>query len=297
MLLSQKIERLMMKHDDSRRVVGSYLLREGTSIEGRSMQRIAEDTYTSKSTLVRIAKQLGFAGWNPFIRSYLDELKYQASHFDTNTDHNIPFTETSSPKNIADALCQVHMESAWQSNQNLDMDELLRAADTLRRAERVALFGISVNELLLKLLQRKLLTIGVQALMVPQAEHKLLAHSLTDRDCAVMVSYSGSGELRTPMNLIPILENHGTPIIALTSEGDNYLRQHAQSVLTIYSQERLYSKISTFSTEESILYLLDCLFALYFASDYQSNLAKKISTEKSIEINRQTSRNLLDNLD
>ncbi|OUP09222.1 MurR/RpiR family transcriptional regulator [Collinsella sp. An2] len=293
MLISQKIEQLAVKHDDSRRVVGTYLLNEGIDVESRSMQQVADETFTSKSTLVRIAKQLGFSGWNALVRAYVDELKYQTSHFATNVDHNVPFVKTSTPQAILDALCQIHMESVWQSRQTQNVGTIIHATDLIWHSRRVALFGISVNEMLLKLFQRKLLTIGIPALMVPQAEYKLLAHSLTDHDCAIMVSYSGSGKQRTPMNLIPILELKGTPIIALTSEGDNYLRQHAQAVLSICSQEKLYTKVSTFSTESSISYSLDCLFAMLFARDYDRNLTNKVALEESIETNRYATKETL----
>lgn len=78
----------------------------------------------------------------------------------------------------------------------------------------------------------------------------------------------------------------GVPIVALTSEGDNILRQMARYTLTISSRERLYNKISTFSTETSILYILNVLFSCYFLREYDRNLEYKIGNGLRLEMPR-----------
>lgn len=62
MLLFQRIEELAYKHTDARRTIGEFLLTEKSKIENYSMQEIAEKTFTSKSSMVRFAKALGFSG-------------------------------------------------------------------------------------------------------------------------------------------------------------------------------------------------------------------------------------------
>ena len=76
------------------------------------------------------------------------------------------------------------------------------------------------------------------------------------------------------------------PIIGITSVGDNLLRQKADYTLSISSYERLYSKISTFGTENSILFILNVLFSICFAADYDANLERKIGTARELESTR-----------
>ena len=46
--------------------VADFLLSEGTGIANLTMAQIASRTYTSKPTLVRFAKQAGYAGWRDY---------------------------------------------------------------------------------------------------------------------------------------------------------------------------------------------------------------------------------------
>lgn len=285
MLISQKLEEMMVKYQDSRSTVSKYLLDQRLNLEYFTMQQIADETFTSKATLVRIAKKLGYPGWNNFFKAYIDELKYKKTHF-SDISHNYPFKRGDSTQKILDTICQLRMESTWQTARLMDLDTLNQSARLLVRSKRIALFGISTNQLLLEIFRRKMLTIGKHTDIIHQAETALYASSLTSEDCAIMLSYSGNNERRNPMNLLNRLKENHVPVIAVTSMGDNYLRQNADHVLTIFSQERLYSKISTFSTEASIEYILDVLFSCCFALDYDKNLQYKISSSKSVEIHR-----------
>ena len=89
--------------------------------------------------------------------------------------------------------------------------------------------------------------------------------------------------MRYPLNLIPILKEHKVCLLAITGLGDNLLRQQADCVLSISSRERLYSKIGTFATEESIEYLLNLLYACYFVKHYQKNIEYKIRVSRTLE--------------
>ena len=54
-----------------------------------SVSYIAQQTYTSAPLLIRIAKKLGYSGWNAFKEDYLKELEYLYSSQEV--DASIPF--------------------------------------------------------------------------------------------------------------------------------------------------------------------------------------------------------------
>lgn len=101
-----------------------------------------------------------------------------------------------------------------------------------------------------------------------------------------MISYSGNNEKGEPMRYLPVLLDNQVPVIGITSGGDNYLRKKLSCVLTISSKERLYTKISNFATEESIHFILNCLFSCYFARDFQNNNHFKLQHSKVLETHR-----------
>lgn len=285
MLIAQKLEEMSMNCKDARSSVSAFLLAHKSDLSHYSMQQVADATYTSRPTLVRIAKRMGYSGWNELIQKYTEECSYYADHF-SHISPNVPFEKSDTPSMIADKIGHVMVESTLDTLEQLDPRELDGAAQLLTQAKRIAILCISPNFLLAELFQRKMLQIGVHIEIVDQAEQFFLAQSLTEQDCAIVISYSGNNEQRAPMRYLNCLRENHVPIIAVTSAGDNLLRSKATRVLTMSSREKLYSKIATFATEESISLLLNALYGCYFALDYDRNFAFKVNASRTIEQQR-----------
>lgn len=246
------------------------------------MQEIAEKTYTSKSSLVRFAKALGFQGWKDFIEKFLNDTYYEESHY-TDIDPNFPIEEGESTKDIVYKISSLMVESILDTTDQLSLKEIDKAVNFMAEANQIALLGQSPNTYLGNLFRRKMMSIGKNVLLSSGWDQGLLARTLHQGDCAILISYSGNNENRAPMNFIPMLQEKGVPIIAITGLGSNFLRRNADCILSMSSRERLYTKIGTFSTEESIALILNTLYACYFAKNYRENLRYKIDASKHLE--------------
>ena len=122
----------------------------------------------------------------------------------------------------------------------------------------------------------KFLSIGLHIHVAEEGEFGMLSRTLTHEDCAILISYSGNNVHRNPMALVDIFKRNRVPMIAITSGGHNYLQQNIDCVFELSAQERLYSKISNFASEQSLLFILNVIFACYFQKDYSKNLTYKI---------------------
>lgn len=286
MTLTQRVEELAITYgSDTRRSIGEFVLRIKGKLGAYSTQQVAEETYTSKAALVRFAKALGYSGWREFASAYLSELRYQEEHY-SDVDPNFPFHQENSTKDIMNLMCSLQMESLMDSADLNAPETIDRIVELMAHSRRIALFGVSPNNLLGELFRRRMLTVGRLVEIPSLGDTGLLANSLGQEDCALIISYSGNTKDREPLKVMRFLIPNGVPIVALTSRGENLLRKNASYTLTISSQEKLYSKISTFATETSIHYLLNVLFSAYFNRDYQRNLEQKVSTGKVLESTR-----------
>lgn len=286
MNLLHKVEEAMMQYGgSSRRSIGDFILKEKNDLHKYSLQEIADQTYTSKAAVVRFAQALGFSGWKEFVKAFTEEQSYQAQHY-SNIDANFPFAKDSRRKDIINQLCSLQVESLLDTADLLDEAPLDECAALLLGSRRVAMFGLNPNFALAELFKRKMLSIGRQVELPSQGDVGLLAHSLDKYDCAVIISYSGNSPTTGALSVLPTLKQCNVPIIGITSVGDNLLRQKADYTLSISSYERLYSKISTFGTENSILFILNVLFSICFAADYDANLERKIGTARELESTR-----------
>lgn len=288
MLIQQKLDEMTIKYADSRASVARFLLEKKEKVNHMSMQQVADATFTSKPTLVRVAKGMGFGGWGDFVRSYVEEL-YRIDKQVTHTDANLPFLQTDSQQAIANKISSVMIESITDTASMLDTAQLEKSVRILERSRRIAVFCLPPNTLLAELFRRKMLLIGKPVEILNHSDQAFNAATLTREDCAIMISYSGSNASRAPMRFLKWLKERRVPVIAITSMGKNLLRREADCVLTMSSAEKPFSKIATYATEEAIAYLLNLLYSCFFARNYDRNLAYKLEAAKSIERQRYAS--------
>lgn len=282
MYLYHRIEELVATQSDARRSIGAFVLQEHAHLAEYTINDIAEATFTSKASVTRFAKALGYDGWRSFIRDFVREEGYDRAH-ENDVDPNFPFAEGDSDSLIAEKIGNLQAEAIADTFANLDRGMLGLAVRYLQESSRVWVFGIMPNAGEAELFCRKLLGVGKQASMVPYGEFGVVAQALTRDDCAIVVSYSGNNPTTNPMKQVPTLLASQAKIIGITSMGNNYIRQNIGCVLTISSRERLYTKIGTFATEESLAYIFNVLYACLFARDYKSNLQHKLAVSGRLE--------------
>lgn len=285
MFLMQRIEELMMHYRDARYAVGEFVLHEQKNLYRYTINEVAEYSYTSKATVVRFAKTLGYGGWREFMKDFISEMKYQEQH-KSDVDANYPFNENSSITDIVEGLKKVQIESIQDTADLLDEDMLEQAVSYLLDAKHIVIYAMSPNVFLGELFRRKMITIGKQVDIAEFGEMGIISNTLGPDDCVIMISYSGNNETAEPMCFIPTLKENQVSIIGITSGGDNYIRCQVPCVLTMSSKERLYTKVSNFATEESIQFILNTLFSYYFVKHFQQNNNFKLQNAKLLEARR-----------
>lgn len=282
MKLLQKIEEYTILYKDSRSQIAEFIMQNKNKLNQYTMNDISQQTYSSKATLVRFAKSLGFSGWTELIRTLIEEIRYEEIHY-SDISPNIPFDRNDSFTEIIKKIATIQVESIHDTADHFDSIVLEKAVDKLVGANRIVVLGMSPNNLLAQLFRRKMISIGKIVEVAAPGETGMIAYSLTNRDAAILISYAGNDVSREPMKFIPEMKEKGVKLIGITSDGNNYMRKEIDIVLTISSREGLYKKISSFSTEESILFILNVLYAGYFSKNYLNNYSYKLKNATRLE--------------
>lgn len=285
MKLLQRIEEYTVNQNDTKRAIAEFILENKYDIYTFSINQIAEKTFSSKSALVRFGKSLGFTGWKDFSNTLIAEVRYEQMHY-SEIDPNLPFSTKDPYAEIIKNIATIQMESIQDTADNLDCLQVEKAVAILLNARRIVVLGVSPNNLLGEIFRRKMLTIGRSVEVIQNGEIGITVSGLTRYDAVLLISYSGNDGSREPMSFISQLKQQGVPLIGLTSDGGNYIHQELDTILRISSRERLYKKISNFSTEESILFLLNTLYAGVFSKNYMKNYNFKVQNSMNLEETR-----------
>lgn len=253
-----------------------YLFKQRENIKDKTIKQISKETYTHPSTLIRIAKKLGYSGWVELKNSFLGEIEYLNSHF-SSIDANYPFDDRDSIMTVANKMALLNQTTISDTLSLLNHDDLQRATNMLDEAAHIKVFSMYHNLLICHDFKSKMNRIGKHVSLCTVDPHFEAVNSNTET-CAIVISYSGESE--DIVGLLPFLKRKKVPVIALTSIGENTLTKYADCILRITTREKLYSKIGSFSSNESICFLLDLLYACVFSEDYKNNLEYKIRISK-----------------
>ena len=279
MLLSEKMKQTDFSNAESALV--EYILAKGTAIEPLTIKEIAEANYVHPSTLIRVAKKLGYKGWLELREEFLAEQTYLQTYFE-DVDANFPFQTNDGLMTIANKIASLERTTIDDTLSLLNHDELQKAKQLLLNAKQIKIFGSNANLLISQDFALKMRRIQKNVVMSQtMGEDAYEAFNSQEDTCAILISYTGENGFI--MQIAKILQKQNIPIIALTSIGENTLASFSQAVLRMTTRERLYSKIGNFTINSSICYLLDVLYSCIFAEDCQKNLNHLIEVSELVD--------------
>lgn len=284
MLIRERLEE--GDFSNSERAIVDFIFDRKQGIKDMTTKEIARGAFASPSTLVRIARKMGFGGWNELKEAFLKEEEYLQSHFQE-IDANLPFQRGDPIMAIAGKIAALRKEAIDDTRSLLSHDALQKATLYMRKASSVGVYAVSNNLILAREFQHNMTRIGKKVeLCQLQGETVYKAYMAERTSCALIISYSGE----TPVLVrgAEILKRHKIPVILITNIGESSLSKMADCVLRICTRERQYSKIATFTTDSSIAYLLDVLYSCLFVLDYEKNLQMKIDAGRVIELGRES---------
>lgn len=279
MLLSEKMKQTDFSAAES--AVIEYISNHSEKIGEMTIKEIAQTAFVHPSTLIRVAKKLGYDGWLELREVFLTEQNYLHSHF-TEVDANLPFSATDGLMTIANKLATLERTTIDDTLSLLTHDTLQQAKQLLLKAEKIKIFASNANTLISQDFALKMKRIKKDVEIVTTfGESAYEASNCSSDTCAILISYTGENKMI--LQTVDLLKRNQVPILALTSIGENTLAKVSDVVLHLTTRERLYSKIGNFTINTSVCYLLDLLYSCTFADNYQQNLNHLIQIGQEID--------------
>lgn len=283
MLVKEKIENCP-DLTSSEKIVAEFILSLGLEVNDLSTAEIAKNTFTSPATAVRLAKKIGFSGWNDLKESLFSETKYLDSHF-SEVDANIPFKANDSFMTIANKIGALEIETIHDTIALLDYKVLHEAAHLLNKAQAIYIFGTSVSLMLAEQFKYKMIRFGRKVTVsLIHSEQTYETEQVGANDCAIILSYSGEDKFLR--EIVTHLKEKNVTIISVTNIGSNTIAKTANVNLYCSTREKLNHKIGAYSSVGSMDFILDVLYSCIFSIDYNKNLNKRLELAKKYEIHR-----------
>lgn len=280
MLLIDKL-RLQQDLTNTEKRIADYILENLAEIPAINVADLAKNTYTSHSSVIRLSQKMGYEGFRDF-RVAVSKIAHSDMYRSNPVDANFPFLQQDSTKEIAKKIADLTINTVQRTYAQLDEQTLDEAVDLLANAERIFLFAQGDSQIRARSFQNKLVKINKFLIIADEyADEDWNAASLTSRDCAIFITYRA----RVPQyeRMLKHFLNENVPSILMTGNNQsNLIPLATQSI--VFSQEELdFIKVSTFSSQIAFEYILDTLFSLLYARNYQENLSDFKKKNKWIE--------------
>ncbi len=205
----------------------TYILENLEECRSLSIIELSERCHTSKSSIHRLTKKLGFTGFSEFKYS----MKSTPNRF-------LP------SKSLID-LQKEDIEATLKLMKQSDIGSIVKK---MYQAERIFGFGTGWGQrIALKELSRNLMSAGKHMFVMPAtAEFELSVSTITKDDFVIIISLSGN--TKKLEKILKILNVKEVPILSITSFQNNYLAQVSPYNLyyqtTLLFQEKSHEAVS-----------------------------------------------------
>lgn len=228
--------------------------------------------YTSASTVVRLCKKLGCRSFADFKTTFISQYqKRESAHI--YVDASLPFKKTDTPEEVMEQLTELERISLRQTHSLMDLQTYGRVVKMLNQASCIDVYGSGNNVKLLHDFAYKMGSIHRQVRISPDHQQQMLcAITEYDNHCAIVVSYSG--ESTSTLRYARLLKKNHIPTISITSCGSNSLTDITDEhlyIATLESKTYANVKIGAFTSDISIMTIMNYLYAGVFLLDYDRN--------------------------
>ncbi|MDO5399649.1 MAG: MurR/RpiR family transcriptional regulator [Eubacteriales bacterium] len=232
-----------------------------------SIHQLAQQAFSSPSTVVRLCRKLGFEGYRDMQKSLLYEMAVRRQETGIQTE---PIEQDTALSDIVDRVTLRNITSLENSRRLVEEAVLRRSVELICGSATVLLFGIGASFLVAQDAYLKFLRADKPCALSEDIHSQYLhAKNARPEDAAIIISYSGHTEeiLRCAREL----KRRGTPIIAITRFDSSPLSQLADCNLHVVAMEEAF-RSGAMSSRISQLNMIDILFTAYISRNYAQSI-------------------------
>ncbi|CAH8248035.1 MurR/RpiR family transcriptional regulator [Paenibacillus melissococcoides] len=261
---------------NTERKVADYILEHTRSFIYMSITDLADVCGVGESSIFRFCKSLNFKGYQEF--------KIALAHSST-VENEIPqLTEQigmdDTIEQVASKVLTTNVNAINETYDLLKADDIEKAIDYMVQAERIHFFGVGTSLITALEAKNKFMRITRKTECSFDSHLQMMSAALmTERDVAVMFSYSGS--TKDTIEVAKKVKEKGAKLISITRFVKSPLTTHSDVTLLSGANEGPLQG-GSLSAKIAQLYLLDVLYVEYFKRMYQESIDNKESTANAV---------------
>lgn len=255
---------------DGEFLVVQYLLNHPS--ENLTIAELADLTYTSNSTIIRMCRKLGFDGYRAFRLEFIKEME-SYKYVSEQVDYDNPFNAMEGTHEIICKITNLYRESTDLLFQCINEKKIERISQTIFNARRIYVYAIGDSMITARAFANKLQKLGIYPILANKNNEDITAsYNAEKEDCVIFLSYS----MRLPdfLKAYKMLYKKRVPVIAITANEKHCITKNATHKIIIPNKETDFS-IATFYSQFAFEYVLNILYSSIYALNYNYHKERK----------------------
>ena len=257
-----RVNQLMNQLAPAEARVACYVLANSHDVIGQSIDQVAAACKTSKTTVVRFCKQLGYKGYKAFSTALSSDLVHGGNSRISYADI-VPGDDL---RTIMDHVSR-HTQAAINDTMRLlNEQDVAKAVEAIDQARRVDFYGVGASALVALDAQQKMQRLCKETQSFQDSHVQVVsASSLQPGDVAVFFSYSG--ETEDVLDTMRAAKATGATIVAVTRYGHSRLSERADIPLYVASGEMLI-RSADMTSRIAMMHVMDIIYSAVAAQGY-----------------------------
>lgn len=256
---------------DIEKGIADYILNNSEAVVNMTAKELAQATYTSPSSVLRLCSKVdekGFADFKMRLAAEINDMRKEK--LDVNT--NQPFGKEDSIEEIARKIEDLSIVSIKETRENLNYVNLKRIAARMNESRVIDIYGMGGSQTIAMDFKDRMIRIGRDVRLESEEANRYYQAMNSDKThFAIVISHSGM--TKNMIEVARILKEQKTPILGITSEGENDLIPLVNySIRTATAEQKfMMYKIENMASQVAVKYILDVLFACIYDMEYEEH--------------------------
>jgi DNA-binding MurR/RpiR family transcriptional regulator len=248
------------------RRIRDYIERNAEDVIRMSVTELAEQTRSSEGSVVGLCQRMGIKGFQELKILLARDLVEPIRLIQEDLTENDSFAQ------VSERVFAAHVASLAETRTLLSIDALEKAANFIRSATRIEVYGIGSSAPVAQDLGYRLLQMGHDVKVLVDSHVQSVSAAMTDRTVAV-VTISHSGSTVETVLATRLAQQAGARTIGITRLGKSPLQRHCDVVLYTAANETKY-RPEAMSSRVAQLAIVDTLVSCCALSEPKKSIAK-----------------------
>lgn len=268
-----RLKEYQMQMTPAESEVVRYLLQRPEEAMELTVHELAERSFSSSATIVRMCRRLGFDGYKELRRSLQYELAVRKRSEQERRDE---ISREDSLEELVDKITYKNIVSLEETKNLVDIPVLQQCVDLLCHARTIYLFGIGSSLCVARDAYLKFLRLGKSCVLNDDWHSQLLqARNTVAGDVGLFISYSG--QTVEMIECARNLKENGAKMILITRFAASELSELADHNLYVAAYESLFRN-GAMSSRISQLNMIDILYTAFANADYEQSMRRLCAT-------------------